>query len=133
VLGQIQATDRTRNRYRYLGYAVDTLFDPKYHHKHHDGTCKQCTASPESIYSEAMRSSFKTLGCDKKRLVAHPHPQAEPAEGYREGGYMPGIHFGSIASGDKIMKSAEDRDRIAKETGVLSLKMEGAGIWDEVP
>ena len=31
------------------------------------------------------------------------------------------------------MKSGEDRDRIAKEEGVLAFEMEGAGVWDAIP
>ncbi|KAF7557262.1 hypothetical protein G7Z17_g824 [Cylindrodendrum hubeiense] len=45
----------------------------------------------------------------------------------------PTIHIGPVASGDTVMKSGEDRDRIANEEGVIAFEMEGAGIWDEMP
>lgn len=45
----------------------------------------------------------------------------------------PLIHFGPVASGDIVMKSGQDRDRIAREEGVFAFEMEGAGVWEEVP
>lgn len=49
------------------------------------------------------------------------------------GNPVPAIHFGLIASGDSVMKSGEDRDRIAKEEGVIAFEMEGSGVWDTLP
>ncbi|KAJ6003141.1 hypothetical protein N7451_005688 [Penicillium sp. IBT 35674x] len=43
------------------------------------------------------------------------------------------IFVGRIGSGDRVVKSGEDRDRIAKSHGVIAFEMEGAGIWDELP
>lgn len=45
----------------------------------------------------------------------------------------PVIHFGLLASGDLIMRSSADRDRIANAEGVLGFEMEGAGVWDSFP
>lgn len=38
-----------------------------------------------------------------------------------------------MASGDTVLKSGEDRDRMAKKEGVIAFEMEGAGIWEEIP
>lgn len=46
---------------------------------------------------------------------------------------QPMIHVGSIASGDKVMKSGEDRDALATEKGIIAFEMEGAGVWEEIP
>ncbi len=46
---------------------------------------------------------------------------------------QPMIHIGSIASGDKVMKSGEDRDIIATKEGIIAFEMEGAGVWREIP
>jgi nucleoside phosphorylase len=45
----------------------------------------------------------------------------------------PDIHFGTVASGDVVMKSGEERDRIAKRDKVIAFEMEGAGVWDNLP
>jgi nucleoside phosphorylase len=38
-----------------------------------------------------------------------------------------------IASGDTVMKSAEDRDTIATRDNIIAFEMEGAGVWDNLP
>ncbi|KOS22375.1 Aminodeoxyfutalosine nucleosidase [Escovopsis weberi] len=43
------------------------------------------------------------------------------------------IHFGSLASGDGVMKSGEDRDRIAQAEQIIAFEMEGAGVWEVLP
>ena len=45
----------------------------------------------------------------------------------------PAIYIGPVASGDQVMKSGEDRDRIAQKEGIIAFEMEGAGVWEEVP
>ena len=45
----------------------------------------------------------------------------------------PEIHYGLIASGNQLMRSAETRDRLSKEHNVLCFEMEGAGIMNNFP
>jgi nucleoside phosphorylase len=45
----------------------------------------------------------------------------------------PTIHYGLIASANQLMKSAEIRDSLAKEAGVLCFEMEAAGLQDHFP
>ncbi|CAG8920101.1 unnamed protein product [Penicillium salamii] len=45
----------------------------------------------------------------------------------------PRIHYGLIASGNQVMKSAETRDNIAKKYNVLCFEMEAAGIVNILP
>jgi nucleoside phosphorylase len=45
----------------------------------------------------------------------------------------PELHFGTIASGDTVMKCGEDRDEIAARERVIAFEMEGAGVWDSFP
>ena len=42
----------------------------------------------------------------------------------------PRIHYGNIASGNKVMKHGTTRDRIAEEEGVICFEMEAAGLMD---
>ena len=46
---------------------------------------------------------------------------------------IPKIHYGVIASGNTLMKNAEERDRLAKEKDVLCFEMEAAGLRKDFP
>lgn len=44
------------------------------------------------------------------------------------------VHYGTIASGNRMMKSAEERDRVSAELGgVLCFEMEAAGLMNSFP
>ncbi|KAI6777751.1 uncharacterized protein J7T54_003808 [Emericellopsis cladophorae] len=91
----------------YPGKAHDRLFEPEYKHQDDGNTCDE-------------------LGCDghfvtRHRLLAH---LADPS---------PTVHFGLIASGNSVMRSGRDRDRVAKKEDVIAFEMEGAGAWDSFP
>ncbi|KAH8681067.1 violaceus kinesin [Xylariales sp. PMI_506] len=61
--------------------------------------------------------------CDRARMVVRPHrTNLEPV-----------IHYGTIASGNEVIKHGETRDRIAREEGVLCFEMEAAGLMDSFP
>ena len=45
----------------------------------------------------------------------------------------PVIHYGLIASADRLMKDAQIRDTLAREEGVLCFEMEAAGLMDNFP
>lgn len=47
--------------------------------------------------------------------------------------YNLAIFVGVVGSGDAVMKSGVDRDRIAAEHEIIAFETEGAGLWDEVP
>lgn len=40
------------------------------------------------------------------------------------------LHYGNIASGNTVMKNAQDRDRIARRDDIIAYEMEAAGIMD---
>jgi nucleoside phosphorylase len=44
----------------------------------------------------------------------------------------PQIHYGLIASGNQVMKDAQTRDFIARETDILCFEMEAAGLMDQL-
>lgn len=87
-----------------LSRAHDRLFVAAYHHVG-SGTCQECGCNGPLV--------------SRKRL--------------EQGSLQPIIHFGLIASGDTVMKSAEDRDAIAQREGIVGFEMEGAGVWDSFP
>lgn len=49
-----------------------------------------------------------------------------------QGNPEPAVHIGRLASGDSVIRSAEDRDELAQD-GIIGLEMEGAGVWDHFP
>lgn len=100
----------------------DQLFEPDYHHKHQDALkCRKCKENKSC--KKAQRATCEALKCDHERLIARSHsPQGKSS-----------IHFGRIASGDTVMKSGWDRDRIADKNKVIAFEMEGAGIDGIMP
>lgn len=62
--------------------------------------------------------------CNKKRIV-----ERQP----RGNGDIT-IHYGTIASGNQVMKNATERDRVSSELGgVLCFEMEAAGLMNRFP
>ncbi|KAG7402978.1 Kinesin light chain [Fusarium oxysporum f. sp. rapae] len=140
-LQQLQAKiaqTRHRGKYDYPGTAKDKLFESAYRHKHHVSSsciCRECFSDLDPVCSEALSSSCTDLGCDDTHLVARERLQAKRKLEH-EGGdtaQQPVVHVGIVASGDTVLKSATDRDRLSREAGVIAFEMEGAGVWDEVP
>jgi nucleoside phosphorylase len=93
---------------KYPGVAHDKLFKASYQHEGRGGVriCEQVGCSGELV-------SRYRLGVDQD--------------------CQPAVHFGLIASGDKVMKSGEDRDNVANQANVIAFEMEGAGVWDSFP
>ncbi|KAJ5769462.1 hypothetical protein N7520_004021 [Penicillium odoratum] len=101
---------------------TDLLFEPNYHHKHHETSqCKTC-GKPKSC-KKAQKATCKDLKCDVEKLVVRSRSSQRKFS----------IHFGRIASGDTVMKSGMDRDRIADKEKVIAFEMEGAGIAGIMP
>ncbi|UKZ68539.1 uncharacterized protein TrAtP1_009567 [Trichoderma atroviride] len=136
---QANATGRKRHgRYSYPGTAEDKLFQAIYRHKHHvpcTCICRDCNSISDPVCDEALNSSCEELGCDN--IYLEPRGQLEAKRQLEQDesdkAQEPAVHVGSIASGDVVMKSADERDRIAKKEGVIAFEMEGAGIWEELP
>lgn len=137
---QANAVGRKRQgRYSYPETAEDKLFKPVYRHKHHMPCaciCRDCNSIFDPVCDEAVDSSCKDLGCDniyleprRRQLEEKRQLEQEKSDKAQE----PTVHVGSIASGDMAIKSAEDRDRIARREGVIAFEMDGAGVWEELP
>ncbi|KAJ6256404.1 hypothetical protein Dda_8904 [Drechslerella dactyloides] len=85
--------------------STDLLFDAGYGHVS-SSTGKGCT------------------GCDRGKLKLRS---------IREYDYKIRVHFGTIASGNSVMRDGITRDSIAQETGALCFEMEAAGIMGAWP
>ncbi|TGJ73570.1 hypothetical protein EYR41_000659 [Orbilia oligospora] len=104
----------------------DILFPSDYWHVHQtpgscsDGRCRNLS----DLCEVALKASCEDLGCDTTE-------SERPPELLRR--QSPSIYFGSVASGDKVMRSATLRDSIAQREGVIAFDMEAAGVWDYLP
>jgi len=116
---------RWRRDYRYPGVAQDQLFERDYVHKHHTA-CGLCAKEPAPFCESASLALCNDLSCDESRLVRREHH----LDGEK---YEPNIFVGCIGSGNAVMKSGRDRDRIAQAHGCIAFEMEGAGAWEEIP
>lgn len=114
----------------------DILFQSTHQHKHRGSTCTDCTVldGSSNVCDAACESTCEVLGCDPNQLVLRKrHSQATSSTGSSQRLPQPVIHFGTFASGDTVMKSGEDRDKIAAQEGAIAFEMEGAGVWEIFP
>ncbi|GFF99633.1 WD domain protein [Aspergillus udagawae] len=63
--------------------------------------------------------------CDISKLIRRPERTEDEDD--------PAIHYGLIASGNKVIKDAIFRDRLAAEQDVLCFEMEAAGLMNHFP
>ncbi|KAH7124739.1 nucleoside phosphorylase domain-containing protein, partial [Dactylonectria macrodidyma] len=125
--------------YQYLGGTSDKLFQASYRHKHHaplECLCAGCHESLDAVCDESRKMSCEELGCDNHYVVWRERlemKQQLEREGRLKEAQAPSIFVGCVGSGDTVLKSGNDRDRIAKRHGILAFAMEGVGFWDDVP
>lgn len=141
-LKQLQASavgGERQAKYGYPGVAEDKLFESSYRHKHRDSPickCRDCNGNSDPVCDDALNSSCDGLECNDQYLVARERlkvKQQQLEQDKSDEIQKPAIHIGPVASGDKVMKSGEERDRIAEKEGIIAFEMEGAGVWEELP
>ncbi|TFB05114.1 hypothetical protein CCMA1212_002415 [Trichoderma ghanense] len=124
---------RHQAKYDYPGISEDRLFESSYRHKHRNSTtciCNKCHGRKDPVCDEALGLSCDELGCDEDYLVPRKRGKVQDEQ---DKATSPTVHIGAVASGDTVMKSGEDRDRIARKEDVIAFEMEGAGVWEETP
>ncbi|KAL3455277.1 hypothetical protein BJX64DRAFT_295203 [Aspergillus heterothallicus] len=105
---------------------TDRLFKPYYRHKHYPPqNCLDCNA--DQPCKEAQESTCDELHCSVAECVVRSRPTGRSLD-RRSTDVVSNIHFGSVASGDTVMKSGEDRDRTASQHSAIAFEMEGAGV-----
>jgi len=122
-------------KYDYPGAEEDKLFESSYCHRHHISptcACREDGGTSSSICDDALNAACEELGCDESRLVRRKRLEQKRQLEIDEA-QEPAIYVGSVATGDKVMKSAEDRDRIANTEGIIAFEMEAGGVWEDVP
>ncbi|KAF5638791.1 kinesin [Fusarium tjaetaba] len=134
----LQATEEPSGGvlYQYPGVEEDVLHPPSSLHKHlKAATCPEWerTCGAVGACDLARTLDCQQLNCDFSQVV--PRQRLNVISGGISQGppEFPELHIGTVASGDKVMKSGKERDKIAKEEGIIAFEMEGAGIWDHFP
>ncbi|KAL3468130.1 hypothetical protein BJX64DRAFT_84891 [Aspergillus heterothallicus] len=131
--------ERSKINYKYPGTANDRLFAANFRHKHHrssDCLCRPSHTGSDPVCEESRSLSCEELGCNEERPMSRNRLEAKrqlELYGQQEEAQAPYIFVGRVGSGDIVLKSGEDRDRIAKLHSILAFEMEGAGAWDELP
>lgn len=115
-----RATSNTSGDF-YPGQLRDKLFDAEYVHKHQLANCNRCESS---VCNLAMQSTCQELKCGEHKLIRRLRQNQRN---------RPSLHFGLMGSVDTVLKSAVERDRIAKEANVIAFEMEGSGVWETMP
>lgn len=79
--------------------------------------------------------SYRSPGREKDILFRHDQENDEPQQVQRAARNQesPYIHYGLIASGNRVVKNALFRDRLAKAHDILCFEMEAAGILNVMP
>ncbi|KAJ4375773.1 hypothetical protein N0V83_001050 [Neocucurbitaria cava] len=90
-------------------------------------TFQRCRAGPDLLFKAAYNHEHGTT-CDQCSAESRqPRPE-------RESGAEVTVHYGTIASGNQVMKDAAERDRVSAELGgVLCFEMEAAGLMNTFP
>lgn len=101
----LQQIEQRKEQYKHPGVAHDRLFASNYTHNGDYNTSDNCDQ------------------CD----VAYERGRPPRSSTH------PRIHYGLIASGNQVMKSAEVRDKLSREHNVLCFEMEGAGVMNNFP
>ncbi|KID98429.1 NACHT and Ankyrin domain protein, partial [Metarhizium majus ARSEF 297] len=117
--------------YQYPGIEQDKLFGSTHLHKHQSG-CEHCK-NPDKSCHRARHQTCDELECGRHgQLVERPRLKNHH-ETHGLAPLNPSVFFGCIGSGDKVIKSGQLRDIIAKKHNLVAFEMEGAGVWDEIP
>ncbi|KAE8320556.1 purine and uridine phosphorylase [Aspergillus sergii] len=83
------------------------------------GTEMDILYSPGYAHPSAAQTCNR---CDKSQIV---HRKSRSST-------HPVIHYGPIASGNQVMKSAQYRDQLSKEYGIYCFDMEAAGVMNSI-
>ena len=115
---------------KYQGLEKDILYKYDFRHKHRDSTNCVCVESEETVCEEALYSTCDDLKCTSKQSV-----QRIRLKEVKDHTAVPGplVHFGPVASGDSVVKSARHREQLADEKNAIGFEMEGAGAWESMP
>ena len=126
IITFLQEIQRKLPKTKHPGRENDILYRSSYIHQHHSPEiCDECGKGDE-ICELALATECEDLGCEFSMRVARNRLVDSPTT-------KPMVHFGTIGSGNAVMKSGQHRDRMAQAEGLMAFEMEGAGVWDYFP
>lgn len=96
---------KMRSTFVYQGAQCDRLYSARYDHVESEDELDECQR------------------CDPGKVLSRPPRPTEDPE----------IHYGTIASGNQVIKDAPTRDRLREELGALCFEMEAAGLVQDFP
>jgi len=91
--------------FKYPGAELDHLFKANWSHINENPTCEECIVN------------------DINKIKRPPRKNPD----------IPKIHYGNMASGNRVVKNAIERDTLAKKENVICFEMEAAGLMDDFP
>jgi nucleoside phosphorylase len=107
VSGMVSRNPRLRKKYQCPKPGTDLLYESSFIHPDRDQACdKVCSAETARL----VRRNERTADEDN-----------------------PKVHYGLIASADRLMEDAQVRDTLARDEEVLCFEMEAAGLVDHFP
>ena len=107
VSRMIERNPRLRKNYQRPSSKTDRLYKSSFIHPDPDHTCE------------------KVCGAETAHLIQRNERTADEDN--------PSVHYGLIASADRLMEDAQARDTLARDEGVLCFEMEAAGLMDYFP
>lgn len=112
-----------RDMYQYQGSEYDQLFEANYEHGE-SGQILNTSEQGQNTTGEIHRDPrLPCPNCDKKSLVKRGARRTT----------NPVIHYGTIASADRVMRHGITRERLQKKYDILCFEMEAAGLMNEFP
>ncbi len=130
--------------WNYQGEDNDILYESKYRHKHQaniDCPTSECGNTEDKVCEKALDSTCEDLKCHlgkqvrRNRSKKDGNDAADSASVSKKGAEAPSphVHFGLVASGDSVVKSAVHRDDLADKMEAVGFEMESSGAWESVP
>jgi nucleoside phosphorylase len=94
----------------------------------HVAKFQRCQAGPDILFEAAYDHAMKGQTCDRCSIERRIARQS------RESTNEVVVHYGTIASGNQVIKSAAIRDKVSHDLGgVMCFEMEAAGLMNSFP
>ncbi|KAJ5153393.1 ankyrin repeat-containing domain protein [Penicillium canariense] len=110
-IGRIETRPPALRKFKFPGAHEDYLYPPEYVHREKGVSCDRCQCDPGERIPRDTDDSWNTEG-DIPAVV---------------------IHRGTIASGERVIKDGNLRDKLAAQDEVLCFEMEAAGALADFP
>ncbi|KAL4862435.1 hypothetical protein BDV12DRAFT_203052 [Aspergillus spectabilis] len=101
----LEGNKRLKRKYAEPPFETDQLFESQFAHPNSETSCGEF--------------------CDSSKLIQRPKRTDKEDD--------PVIHYGLIASGNRVIKDAIFRDKLAAEQDILCFEMEAAGLMNHFP